>query len=289
MNQRLLFSILALALSLWCGSASAQTRAQGSTPVPALLEKTEELVYEGKLSRSLLRSISIAEIRFTAQRTPPTALVKSDSSETATTPLLVFRGEAQSKGLLIKLFKINFHQKIESTVEPDSFSVIQTSKVDDQNNRHRVSETVFDKKTGKLTWTEREPGNDARPPRVVTSDFNTPIQDIASVFYYIRTQPLEVGRSFEINVTDSGRVYRLPVKVVEKTLMKTVLGKVQVVRVDPELFGEGRLVESKGSMSIWFTADALHIPVRAKVGTELGTLEVKLKSINSNTPAQAAR
>ncbi|MGB9181733.1 MAG: DUF3108 domain-containing protein, partial [Pyrinomonadaceae bacterium] len=251
----LLFSILAFALSLWSVYAFAQT--QGSALASsAPLETTEELVYEGKLTRSLLRNVSIAEIRFTAQRTPQTALVKSSDNENATMPLLVFRGEAQSKGLLTKLFKLNFHQKIESTVEPGSFTVLQTNKVDDQNNRHRVSETVFDKTTGKLTWTEREPGNDTRPPRIVTADFNAPVQDIASIFYYIRTQPLEVGRSFEINVTDSGHVYRLPVKVVEKTQMKTVLGKVQVVRVDPEIFGAGRLIESKGSMSLWFTDDA---------------------------------
>lgn len=283
----LLFSILALTLSLCALYAFAQT--QGSTPVPAPLETTEELVYEGKLSRSLLRNVSIAEIRFTAQRTPQAVLAKSDASENAATPLLVFRGEAQSKGLLTKLFKLNFHQRIESTVEPNSFSVLQTNKVDDQNSRHRVSETVFDKKTGKLTWTEREPGNSARPPRIVTADFNVPVQDIASVFYFIRTQPLEVGKSFEINLMDSGQVYRLPVKVVEKTQMKTVLGKVGVVRVEPDLFGAGRLIEAKGSISIWFTDDARHIPVRARVGTEMGTLEVKLKSISNNTSAQAAR
>lgn len=286
----LLFSILALALSLWCVSVSAQTTATASTPVATTLETTEELVYEGKLTRLLLRNVSIAEIRFTAQRTPlKQSLRKAYNGDPELASILFFRGEAQSKGLLTKLFKLNFHQRIESTVEPSSFSVLQTNKIDDQNSRHRVSETVYDKKTGKLTWTEREPGNDARPPRVVTSDFNAPVQDIASVFYYIRTQPLEVGKSFEINLTDSGQVFRLPVKVVEKTQMKTVLGKVSVVRVDPELFGQGRLIEAKGSISLWFTDDARHIPVRARVSTEMGTLEVKLKSISNHTPAQAAR
>jgi hypothetical protein len=72
------------------------------------------------------------------------------------------------------------------------------------------------------------------------------------------------------------------VTVSEKKTMKTLLGKVQTLKVDAEIFGDNRLVRGKGKMSIWFTDDARHIPVRARVNNEMGTLDITLKSINGN-------
>jgi hypothetical protein len=91
----------------------------------------------------------------------------------------------------------------------------------------------------------------------------------------------------EITVSDSGRVYRIPHKVLERKMMKTVVGEVAVLKVEPEIFGEGRLLQGRGKLFIWFTDDARHIPVRAHISNELGTLDIKLKSIKSSAKPQA--
>jgi hypothetical protein len=81
-------------------------------------------------------------------------------------------------------------------------------------------------------------------------------------------------------VGDGGRVYKIPVKVVEKRRMNTVLGRVNVLRVNPELFGPERLIDDeKGEFSIWITDDAHHIPVGGRVKTDYGTFDIKLKRI----------
>jgi hypothetical protein len=67
--------------------------------------------------------------------------------------------------------------------------------------------------------------------------------------------------------------------------MKSVLGEVYALRVEPDVFGDGRLIRGKGKMSIWFTEDARHIPVRAHITNEMGTLDIKLKSITSGAKA----
>jgi hypothetical protein len=107
------------------------------------------------------------------------------------------------------------------------------------------------------------------------------VQDIASAFYYLRTQKLEPGKTLELLISDTGQVYRIPVKVVKRERLKTVLGKVNTVRVEPEMFGEGRLIRGKGEITIWLTDDARHIPVRAKINNNLGRLDIKLKSISN--------
>ena len=101
-----------------------------------------------------------------------------------------------------------------------------------------------------------------------------------SAIYFIRTQPLEVGKTFDIFIGDGGRVYKTPVKVVDRKRMKTILGRVDVLRITPELFGADRLIdEEKGEFSIWITDDSRHIPVAGRIKTDYGTFDIKLKRI----------
>jgi hypothetical protein len=239
----------------------------------------EELVYEGEFTKAILRGINIAELRFSANRTPSSA---TNSAGKSTPDVLHFIIEAETKGILRKLFGLNFHQRVESTVEPSSFSVLQTTKLDEQGKRKRASEAIFDKSTGQIVWTERDPNDPTREPRVVTAQASGAVQDIASAFYYLRIQPLEVGKSFEILISDSGQVYHIPVAVTERKKMKTIIGNVQTLRVEPDIFGDGRLLRGKGKLTLWFTDDSRHIPVRARINNEMGTLDIKLKNIRAN-------
>jgi hypothetical protein len=260
-------------------ASDSKRKDEGKLP----FDPSEELVYEGEFSRALLRGLNVAELRFTANRTPAST-TQSGNGNAPTS--LRFTLDAVTKGLLRKLFRLDFRQHIESTVEPQSFSVLQTTKLDEQGKRKRTSEAVFDKAAGKVVWTERDPNDPKREPRVVTNQMSGAVQDIASAFYYLRTQRLELGRNFEILISDSGYVYRIPIVVSEKKTMKTIIGKVQTLKVDAEIFGEGRLLRGKGKMSIWFTDDARHIPVRAKINNEMGTLDLTLKSIAGSNVKQ---
>lgn len=277
--RRFRFIALALLLSsLLMASVPASDTKRKDTGKPPF-DPSEELVYEGEFSRALLRGLNVAELRFTANRIriPPTQPQSGNASAA-----LRFTLDAVTKGLLRKLFGLNFRQHIESTVEPESFSVLQTTKLDEQGKRKRTSEAIFDQAAGKVVWTERDPNDPNREPRVVTNQMSGTVQDIASAFYYLRTQHLVVGTNFEILISDSGQVYRIPISVSEKKTMKTVVGKVQTLKVDAEIFGEGRLLRGKGKMSIWFTDDVRHIPVRAKINNEMGTLDITLKRITSS-------
>lgn len=258
-------------------TASAQEKNRALTAAALPFEPSEELVYEGEFSRALLRGINVAELRFNASRAPGPAASRAANGETPST--LRFTLDAVSKGLVSKIFGLTFRQRVESTVEPASFGVMQTSKLDEQGKRRRTSLALFDRAAGKVVWTERDPNDPTREPRVVSSDFGGAVQDIASAFYFLRTQPLAPGRSFEIPISDSGRVYRVPIRVGERKRLKTVLGQVFALRIEAEVFGEERLLRGKGTLSIWLTDDERRVPVRAQIINELGTVDLKLKRI----------
>jgi hypothetical protein len=260
------------------GSPPSRTEKAGAHP----FEPAEELVYVAEFSRALLKKVDIADFRFTAGTEPSLQKAAAPNGENMGTNdyLLKFTGDVSSKGIFSKLFNLRFRQQVESLVDPKSFSVQKTKRVDQQGKRARISESVY--RDGKVLWTERDPNNPSRAPRQASTTFASPVQDVLSAIYYLRTQPLAVGKTFELAVSDSGVVYHVPVKVVEQKRMKTALGRVETVRVDPEVFGVNRLLSGEGHFSIWLTNDNRRIPVSARIKLKYGTVDVTLRKVIKN-------
>lgn len=281
--------VLAVVLSsIALANDAPKERTPPRAPAPMPFAPSEQLVYEGEFTKMLLRGIKIAELKFTAFRAPaaPEVVQGEGDGQTASAPQPLFlTTEVTSKGFFSKLFGVNFHFTAESQVEPNDFYVLRTSKTDEQGKRVRKSEAVFDQNAKTVEYTESDPNNAQQPPRVVTAALEGPTQDIVSAIYFLRTQALTPGQVFNIAISDSGRVYQVPARVIrEKKQMKSVLGKVSVVRVDVDLFGPGRPVEEgKGKMSIWVTSDERHVPVKARLSHSMGQLDLTLKSIQRDS------
>ena len=247
-----------------------------SPPRARSFELGEELVYSAELSRSLLRSIDVAEFRFTSHKE------KLSTNTSGVSHSLKLTGDVRSRGLFTRLFNLHFRERIESIVDPASFTVQKTKRVDEHGKRTRVSEAVYNHSKGTVSWTERDPNNPNSQPRVVSNPFIGQVQDVVSAIYYLRTQRLEVGKTFEVTISNSGRVYQVPVHVVAKRRMKTVLGRVDTFQVDPQVFGDNRLIRGKGQFSIWLVNDAKRIPAKARIKTEYGTFHITLKKVIHN-------
>lgn len=223
----------------------------------------ETLTYEAKYSKAILRGIPAADLSFTVARSA------NDSD-------FLVKSEARSKGTLVKLF-YKFNQNIQSTVDGANFSVKRTVKRDEQGERLRDSEALFDYRDRKVIYVETDPKDAARAPRQVASPIASDTQDLVSGIYAIRRLPLAVGKTFELSVSDSGLVYKIPVRVTAREQQKSILGRVWCYRIEPEVFGVNRLIESKGSMILWITDDARRLPVRAQINASIGRVEVRLK------------
>lgn len=251
-----------------------------STTSKRPFEPLEELHFEAEFSRALIRRLDVADLKFRATRTPTSD--QPDQNSYA----LTFNAEVTSKGFLARLFNLNFREVVESIVEPLSFTVQKTTIRDEQGKRVRETHSTFDRSKGQMTWTLRDPNNPHSEPRQATAEFSGQLQDVLSAIYFIRIQQLEVGKSFDIFIGDGGRVYTIPVQVLEKKRMKTVLGRVDALRVNAELFGPERLIDDeKGEFSMWVTADARHIPVGGRIKTDYGTFDIKLKRVITSPPA----
>lgn len=248
-------------------------------PKPLPFASDEEIILNGEFSRAILRGIDVAEFRLKITKAEDT---QTKNTEKPNSTLYNVSADIKSKGFAPKLFGINFHQLVDSTVDPKSFLPLKNNKTDEQGKRVRKSETVFDKENGKVTWTETDPNQPNKTPRVVTTEFTGNAQDLASAFYYLRLQPLKVGESFTIKLHDSGEITDIAVKVTERKQIKTILGKVWAVKIEPDIFG-GKVLDGEGSAAIWFTDDERKIPVKFQVKHRLGTIEFKLKKFSTPT------
>jgi len=247
-------------------------RAQQTTRTALPFERGEELIYQAEFTRGLLRGVDVAEFHFKSM----TEHVARGADDPV---VLHLTGDVVSKGLFPRIAGFKFHQHIESTADVEPFTALHTDKIEEQGKRSRVLEAIFDHKTHKVIWKERSPN-----PQGGAFDFTEPIQDVLTVIYYLRTQKLETGKSFDVPVTDAGRGFRMSVAAFEEKEIDTVIGKVKTIRVEPALFGDKSLVRARGQLSIWITEDERHLPVRAQLKVDLGTFDIKLKHVSYPQP-----
>jgi hypothetical protein len=246
--------------------------AQQATRTPLPFERGEELIYQGEFTRGLLRGADVAEFRFKA--------TSDHISRGADDPVVLrLTGDVISKGLFPRIAGFRFHQHVESVADAEPFTVLSTNKLEEQGKRARVLEAIFNHETHQVKWTERKPN-----PGSVSIDFAEPIQDVLTVIYFLRTRKLEVGTTFDVPVSDAGRVFRLSVNAVERKEINTVIGKVKTIRVEPALFGDTALVRARGTLSIWVTEDDRHLPVRAQLKVDIGTFDIKLQRVSYSEP-----
>jgi hypothetical protein len=254
-------------------SVSAQTSAiDGSVPTaknrPSARDFVgEKLTYEGRVSKFKV-GMSIADLTFTG-------------TQGATENELEIKSYAKSKGTMLKLFRVSFLQEYTSVVDLSNFRITNTTKRDTQKERVRESEALFDYSAKRVTYVETDPKDANRPPRRIASEITDPMNDMVSAIYALRMSELAVGKKFELLVSDSGLVYKVPVAVTKREKLGTDIGTVWCYRVEPEIFGPGRLIERKGKMILWITEDARRLPVKAAVDMDIGKAEIKIKSVTA--------
>ena len=261
MKRTVLTIFLAILIAASWVAVPAQPSAANAFPFAA----GERLTYEGKIHKFV--SITIGDMMFEV------ADVSRDKVR--------LRVEARSRGTMLKLFRYSFFQTMDTTADPRDLHAFDSKKHDIQKDKIRDSVTTFDYDRKMVTWVEANPDEPARPPRTIASDLPGPTHDIVTGIYFLRTLPLRVGFTTTIDVSDSGLVYNIPIRVAARERQKTIFGNVWCWRVEPEMFGPGRFFEQKGSMQIWITDDPRHIPVRARVNAEVGKVDIKLKSADN--------
>ncbi len=163
------------------------------------------------------------------------------------------------------------------TVEDYAESLIKDGRVvhfriKQREGRYRSNkETIFDINNRKIIYF------DYLKKKKKEHDFNSVIWDVISGFFYLRTQPLIIGKVIYINVFDSNKFLKAEVSVLRKEKIKVDnVGEVSTIVIKPDLKSEG-LFHRKGDIFIWLTDDEKKVPVKIETKVPIGKIVAKLK------------
>jgi hypothetical protein len=102
------------------------------------------------------------------------------------------------------------------------------------------------------------------------------VLDVLSSLYYVRSLPLEVGKSFTIDVHSGEKTWPLVVNVIKREKIKVKAGKFMCYRVEPVLRERGIFISKGKKLEVWLTADARHVPVLMRSEIFIGHVSAEL-------------
>jgi uncharacterized protein DUF3108 len=139
-----------------------------------------------------------------------------------------------------------------------------------KEGKHRKDkEIIFEHGKGKARYIDHMNGENA------TVEIGGQTYDTYSSFYYVRMLPMEVGKSVFVSVLDNKKLWNIEVQVLKKERIKTVLGEVNTILINPLVKNEG-MFERKGAIYIWLTDDEKRIPVKMKTKVAIGSITATL-------------
>jgi hypothetical protein len=192
---------------------------------------------------------------------------------------------AQSAPFISKFFRVE--DRSESYLGTSPMQTLRFEKHLREGSYRHSSQTVFDHKKGIATFRYLDFG---QVPRNITrleeaerygkyvfQEF--PLEpgalDELSVLYYVRTMPLVPGTTTQAKVFSSRKSWELEVKVTEREILETVVGRRQTIVVEPLLKFEG-IFQQKGRVIVWITDDPERIPVQMKSEVKIGSFVATL-------------
>ncbi len=176
-------------------------------------------------------------------------------------PCFLISSVAQSNSFFSTFYKVD--DRVETIVDALGLFSWRFEKKLNEGNYHAERLITFDQRRQKAYYNED------------TADVPLFVQDALSVFYYVRTQPLEVGRSVFVDHYNDGKLFNLEVNVLEKETVTVEAGTFECYVVEPLLKSVG-VFKHEGQLKVWLTNDRLRLPVLMKSKVLVGSISAEL-------------
>ncbi|MBO0726285.1 MAG: DUF3108 domain-containing protein [Blastocatellia bacterium] len=266
-----------------------------SFPIPA----GEKLEYEVKLSRfpiyaslgvltfenlgaATIRQNSDAVVgeRRQAPAPLPAPLIEGMNIEFNPSPdeqLWRLRATAVSKGMFVTLLGFDANYRYETLVDMRDFSARANVIEMKEGKKHVIQSTLFDRDEQQVKYLTTDMNNPASQRRAKPLPREEGMLSLLSAIYFVRLQKLKQGQMITFPVSADEANYHFEILVGKRESLKTDCGKVKTIRLEPKLFGPGRLFSKlKGDMTMWVSDDNKRTPLRLVARTSRGTITAKL-------------
>lgn len=121
-----------------------------------------------------------------------------------------------------------------------------------------------------------------KEPRTIAGKLDIEVLDMLSSMYYVRKEPLTVGKDVVFDIVNREKQYPLVVKVLGKETVKTDAGKFNCWVVEPQFRGEGIFIAKGKSLKVWLTDDEYRMPVKMEAEVFIGSVYAELLAYQRN-------
>ena len=175
----------------------------------------------------------------------------------------------------IPFYRVN--DRMESWIDTRTFESLRF--VQDLEEGRRDKERFYEIYPERATYSEK--GETEHAPSVAD-----PLDD-AAFMYFVRTIPLEVGRTYDFN-----RYFRpdrnpVQIRVLRKETVKVPAGTYRTIVIQPVIKSKG-IFSEKGHAEMWLTDDPRRLLVQMKTDLSIGSLSLYLRGYVPGTIAMAA-
>ena len=184
-------------------------------------------------------------------------------------PVYHFKAEARSSTVFSLFYRVR--DRVESFVDITTFLPLRFEKHLREGPRYKNDEiTAFDH-TNSSAETEGK-----------KTSISEGTQDVLSSLYYLRSLPLDVGKSVFVNVNADEKNYRVEIKVLRKEIMKKWGKNINTIVVQPVIKDVtlGGIMKEKGNVLIWLSDDEKKIPLFIEAKVVIGHLNFVLLNYN---------
>ena len=284
MRNLLIFTLLGFCLFPACKS---KPRVPAAPPAPKVLAPrrdakqlpfpaSEKLTYELRFTRAPL-SISAGTIVF--QSVGISAQPTIDKLEFKSQPedrLLHLRAVITAKGLLLRLFGLSVNDRFETLVDAKDFRVRAVLREIEEGKKHNLQTGLFDYEKNEANYRTIDLNAPQNPAREKIVKLEPDMQDLLSAVYLLRLQELKEGVLYKFPLVYEGERREFDVLVHGREVVETELGKFNTIKLEPKLFGPGRLTAREGEFWMWVTDDAAHMPVKIQAKASGATITASL-------------
>ncbi len=240
-------------------SASAATQVVATSSVPA--DQTTAAFAVGETA--------VYDVKFGALKVGSASTVVQDVEDVRGIPALhtVFRLQGGTF-----FFRVN--DVFESWIDRSDFSSLRfyQTQQEGSNDRQKRYEIYPDR----AMYVEM----DKKPPREHPG-VKDPLDD-GSFLFFVRTLPLEVGRTYESNRYFRPERNPIRVRVLRKETIEVPAGRFDCVVVQPVIKTEGIFSEN-GNAEVWLSDDSRHVLVQLKSKLSFGSINLYLRSYKAGS------
>lgn len=189
-------------------------------------------------------------------------------------PSFHLRAIARSVSPFTLFYRLN--DTVESFMDSEGlFSHKFTVKMDESLQKRDILE-LYDQKAHKVYyWSKLDHKKKGKKDDQLEIDTAPYSQDGLSAFYYLRTLPLEIGKSYEFPIVNNGKLRTVRVTAVRKEELKTKLGTFDTIVLKPEIALDGA-IKTYGDSFVWVSDDPrrllLKVDAKIKVGSIIAYL-----------------